>query len=95
MGLLLAVNIFPLIWAIRLSFTGFMANLPKPLGFVGIDNYVDILTDEEVRAGLKTFSDWPTYPQLYVHGTLVGGLDIVKEMLEAGGKGNLKEQLGI
>jgi multiple sugar transport system permease protein len=48
MFLLLAINIFPLIWAIRLSFTGFMANLPRPLGFIGIDNYVDILTDEDV-----------------------------------------------
>jgi multiple sugar transport system permease protein len=48
MALLLAINIFPLIWAIRLSFTGFMANLPAPAGFIGIDNYVDILTDEDV-----------------------------------------------
>lgn len=44
----------------------------------------DILTDEEVRQGLKTFSDWPTYPQLYVKGELLGGLDIIKEMLAAG-----------
>jgi len=48
MLLLLAINIFPLIWAIRLSFTGFMANLPAPAGFIGIDNYLDILTDEDV-----------------------------------------------
>lgn len=40
----------------------------------------DILTDNAVRAGLKTYSDWPTYPQLYVHGQLMGGLDIMKEM---------------
>lgn len=52
----------------------------------------DILTDEEVRAGLKVLSDWPTYPQLYVNGTLAGGLDIIKEMQAAG---DLKEQLGI
>jgi glutaredoxin-related protein len=38
----------------------------------------DILEDEEVRQALKTFSNWPTYPQLYVRGQLVGGLDIVK-----------------
>ncbi|MBW04896.1 Glutaredoxin-3, partial [Eschrichtius robustus] len=38
----------------------------------------DILEDEEVRQGLKTYSNWPTYPQLYVKGELVGGLDIVK-----------------
>jgi glutaredoxin-related protein len=38
----------------------------------------DILSDEEVRQGLKEYSKWPTYPQLYVNGELVGGLDIVK-----------------
>lgn len=50
----------------------------------------DILTDEDVRQGLKKYSDWPTYPQLYVNGELVGGLDIVKEMNE---DGSLKETL--
>ena len=44
----------------------------------------DILSDDEVRQGLKTYSDWPTYPQLYVKGDLVGGLDILKELNEAG-----------
>ena len=38
----------------------------------------DILSDEEVRQGLKKFSNWPTYPQLYANGQLIGGLDIVK-----------------
>ncbi|KAH8305425.1 hypothetical protein KR018_004249 [Drosophila ironensis] len=41
----------------------------------------DILGDEEVRQGLKTYSDWPTYPQVYVKGELIGGLDIIKELL--------------
>ncbi|SPP85768.1 glutaredoxin 3 [Drosophila guanche] len=41
----------------------------------------DILSDEEVRQGLKTYSDWPTYPQVYVKGELIGGLDIIKELL--------------
>ena len=53
MLLLLAINIFPLIWAIRLSFTGFMANLPAPAAFIGIDNYVDILTDEDLWANFQ------------------------------------------
>ena len=44
----------------------------------------DILEDEEVRQGVKEFSKWPTYPQLYVKGELVGGLDIMKELKEAG-----------
>lgn len=52
----------------------------------------DILTDEDVRQGLKKYSDWPTYPQLYVNGSLLGGLDILKEMKE---EGSLKEQLGV
>lgn len=43
----------------------------------------DILQDEEVRQGLKTFSNWPTYPQVYVKGELVGGLDIVRELKDA------------
>ncbi|XP_063704528.1 glutaredoxin 3 [Culicoides brevitarsis] len=44
----------------------------------------DILTDEAVRQGLKTYSDWPTYPQVYVNGELIGGLDIIKELLANG-----------
>ena len=44
----------------------------------------DILTDDAIRQGLKKFSNWPTYPQLYVKGELVGGLDILKELHEAG-----------
>jgi Grx4 family monothiol glutaredoxin len=54
----------------------------------------DILQDDQVREGLKKFSDWPTYPQLYVDGELVGGLDIVTELKEESG-GSLKEALGI
>ncbi|XP_076855549.1 glutaredoxin 3 [Brachyhypopomus gauderio] len=44
----------------------------------------DILSDEEVRQGLKIYSNWPTYPQVYVKGELVGGLDIIKELAETG-----------
>jgi len=44
----------------------------------------DILQDEDVRQGLKTFSNWPTFPQLYVKGELIGGLDICKELEESG-----------
>ncbi|NIG58997.1 glutaredoxin-3 [Pontoporia blainvillei] len=40
----------------------------------------DVFSDEEVRQGLKTYSNWPTYPQLYVSGELIGGLDIIKEL---------------
>nr|CAX74472.1 thioredoxin-like 2 [Schistosoma japonicum]CAX74473.1 thioredoxin-like 2 [Schistosoma japonicum] len=44
----------------------------------------DILQDEEVRQGLKSYSNWPTYPQLYIKGELVGGVDIVRELAESG-----------
>ncbi|MEM7139351.1 MAG: glutaredoxin family protein, partial [Myxococcota bacterium] len=44
----------------------------------------NILQDDEVRQGLKKYSDWPTFPQLYVDGDLVGGLDICQEMKESG-----------
>lgn len=47
-------------------------------------SYFDILSDNEVREGLKKYSNWPTYPQLYIKGELVGGLDIVKEMVQSG-----------
>jgi len=46
--------------------------------------HFDILSDNSVREGLKVFSNWPTYPQLYVNGELMGGLDVVKEMAESG-----------
>ena len=47
-------------------------------------NSFDILTDEEVRQGLKEFSQWPTYPQLYVKGELLGGCDVILEMQQDG-----------
>ena len=46
--------------------------------------YVNIFEDEEIRAGLKTYSNWPTFPQLYVNGELIGGCDIVVEMYHSG-----------
>jgi len=58
----------------------------------------DILSDNDVRQGLKTYSDWPTFPQLYVNGDLLGGLDIMKEMAEEGeesGSLGLAEQMGV
>uniref|UniRef100_A0A183TGJ2 Glutaredoxin domain-containing protein n=1 Tax=Schistocephalus solidus TaxID=70667 RepID=A0A183TGJ2_SCHSO len=46
--------------------------------------HFDILKDEDIRQGLKKYSEWPTYPQLYVDGELIGGLDIVKQLEESG-----------
>ncbi|NWW78536.1 GLRX3 protein, partial [Climacteris rufus] len=64
---------------------GFSKQIIEIMNNTGVDyETFDILEDEEVRQGLKTFSNWPTYPQLYVRGELVGGLDIVKELKESG-----------
>ena len=70
------------------GFSMTVSNILKHLGanFKG----VNVLDNEEIRNGVKTFSDWPTIPQLYVKGEFVGGCDIVKEMYE---KGELKELL--
>ena len=58
--------------------------------------YFNILEDNDVRQGLKVYSDWPTYPQLYVRGELVGGLDIMKELMDdEDGGGGLVEQLDL
>ena len=51
---------------------------------------INVLEDENIRQGIKDYSDWPTIPQLYVKGEFVGGCDIIKEMFE---KGELKELL--
>jgi monothiol glutaredoxin len=45
---------------------------------------VDVLQDQEIRQGIKEYSDWPTVPQLYVKGEFVGGSDIMMEMFESG-----------
>lgn len=64
---------------------GFSKQVTQLLNDTGIKyDTFDILQDEEVRQGLKKFSNWPTYPQLYVNGELIGGLDILKELKESG-----------
>ena len=68
------------------GFSMAVSNVLKHLNikFIG----VNVLEDENLRQGIKDFSDWPTIPQLYVKGEFIGGSDIVKEMFE---KGELKE----
>jgi len=55
-------------------------------------SYVNIFEDQEVREGLKAYSNWPTFPQLYVKGELVGGCDIVIEMYHSGELKTLLEE---
>lgn len=64
---------------------GFSANVVGILNAMNVKyNTFDILTDMDIRQGVKVYSNWPTFPQLYVKGQLVGGNDIIMEMYEAG-----------
>ncbi len=64
---------------------GFSANTSGILKQLGVSfKTFNILNDSDVRQGLKEYSNWPTYPQLYVGGQLVGGNDIVTEMFKSG-----------
>ena len=56
---------------------------------------VNVLEDQNIREGIKAFSDWPTIPQLYIQKEFVGGCDIVKEMYETGELAKLLETKGI
>lgn len=53
---------------------------------------INVLADENIRQGIKEFSDWPTIPQLYIKGEFIGGCDIVKEMYESGELQNLLKE---
>src|ERR1700761_8581239 len=62
---------------------GFSALVVQILDHVGVDYAtVNVLANDEIRQGIKTYSDWPTIPQLYVKGEFVGGCDIIKEMFQ-------------
>ena len=64
---------------------GFSSRAVSILDHCGVQyESVDVLQDMEIRQGIKTYSDWPTIPQLYVKGEFVGGSDIMMEMFEAG-----------
>ena len=56
---------------------------------------VDVLQDMDIRTGIKSYSDWPTIPQLYVKGEFVGGSDIMMEMYEAGELEQLMADAGV
>ena len=56
---------------------------------------VNVLESQNLREGIKTFSDWPTIPQLYVKNEFIGGCDIIKEMYESGELSKLFENKGI
>ncbi len=75
---------------------GFSSRAVAILNHLGADfASVDVLQDQGVRQGIKTFSDWPTIPQLYVKGEFVGGSDIMMEMYESGELAALLEEQGV
>jgi monothiol glutaredoxin len=64
---------------------GFSSRVAGVLNFMGIEfSDVNVLADDEIREGIKDYSDWPTIPQLYVKGEFVGGCDIITEMTLSG-----------
>ena len=64
---------------------GFSAAAVRALGAVGAKyQHVNIFEDPELREALKQYSNWPTYPQLYIKGELIGGADIIREMHQSG-----------
>ena len=72
---------------------GFSSRAVQILQACGVDDLatVNVLEDEEIRQGIKTYANWPTIPQLYVNGEFVGGSDIMMEMYQSG---ELQQMLG-
>jgi monothiol glutaredoxin len=65
---------------------GFSGAAVQILKACGVNDYVavDVLADPEIREGIKSYANWPTIPQLYIKGELVGGADIMREMYQSG-----------
>jgi monothiol glutaredoxin len=75
---------------------GFSGQVVQILDYLGIPySGVNVLESDELRQGIKAFSDWPTIPQLYVKGEFVGGADIIREMFQAGELKSLLEEKGV
>ena len=75
---------------------GFSSVVVQILDHLGVDFIgVDVLQSDDLRDGIKTFSDWPTIPQIYVKGEFVGGSDIVREMFQSGELKPFLEQQGV
>ncbi|GAK33078.1 MULTISPECIES: Grx4 family monothiol glutaredoxin [unclassified Iodidimonas] len=75
---------------------GFSSTVVQILSHIGVPfKAYDVLSDPELREGIKAYSEWPTIPQLYVKGEFVGGCDIIREMFSNGELGELLEEQGI
>ena len=75
---------------------GFSSRAIAILDHLGVEYAtVDVLQDQAIRQGIKSFSDWPTIPQLYVKGEFIGGSDIMMEMYETGELAELMAEKGV
>jgi monothiol glutaredoxin len=75
---------------------GFSGQVVQILDYIGVPyKGINVLESDELRQGIKTYSQWPTIPQLYVKGEFVGGCDIVREMFQAGELQALMREKGI
>jgi monothiol glutaredoxin len=75
---------------------GFSALVVQILDHMDVDFVgVDVLQDDDLRQGIKAYTDWPTVPQLYVKGEFVGGSDIVREMFQAGELKSFLQEKGV
>ena len=75
---------------------GFSSRVASILNYMGVQfKDVNVLASDEMRQGIKSFSDWPTIPQLYVKGEFVGGCDIITEMTLSGELDKVFEDNGI
>ena len=65
---------------------GFSANAVRILNALGVKGFfsVDVLTNPDIRQGIKDYANWPTIPQLYINGEFIGGSDIMTEMYQSG-----------
>jgi len=75
---------------------GFSGQVVQILDYLGVPySGVNVLESDELRQGIKSYSDWPTIPQLYVKGEFLGGADIIREMFQAGELKTLFSEKGV
>ncbi len=75
---------------------GFSGQLVQILDYLGVTyTGVNVLESDDLRQGIKAYTNWPTIPQLYVKGEFIGGADIVREMFQAGELQNVLQEKGV
>jgi monothiol glutaredoxin len=75
---------------------GFSGQVVQILDYIGVPyKGLNVLENDDLRQGIKSFSNWPTIPQLYVKGEFVGGCDIIREMFQAGELQSLMKEKGL